>query len=177
MQADGRGGGSQVKKGPWGHALGIPSEGCWESSGVCEGPGLLVAQPMPAPPPPPRSLSRSLSSAGLPGAAPAGTTRHHTPLHSLHQAQQPGPGADIPPRGGNTLGWSCFVEGPIVPRRWRGEKWDSYSKWSDVRKGFSPQLWQDSRVRWCGLRTAQWPGHRQVGATVHLALCPPSHVP
>ena len=60
-----------------------------------------------------------------------------------------------------------------MPRRWRGEKWDAYSKWSDVRKGFSPQLWQDSRVRWCGLRTAQWPGHRQVGATVHLALCPP----
>ena len=155
MQADGPGGGSQVKKGPWGRALSIPSEGHWESSGVCEGPGLRVAQLMP-----PHSLSRSLSSAGLPGAAPAGPTWHHTPLHSLHQAQQPGPGTDIPPRGGNTLGWSCFVEGPIVPRRWRGEKRDVCSRWSDVRKGFSPQLWQDSRVWWCGLCTAQWPSHR-----------------
>lgn len=145
----------------------------WSHPRACEGPGLGVPSRCP-----PCSLSHSLPSAGLPGAAPAGPTRHHTPLHSLHQAQQPGPGADIPPRGGNTLGWRCIAEGPIVPGRWRGERWDICSKRSDVKRGFSPPLWQDSRVRLCGLCTAQWPSHRRrVGAAGHLALCSPSHMP
>lgn len=68
--------------------------------------GLLQALPDPSCPPP----------AGLPGAASAGPAQHHAPLHSLHQAQQPWPGADLPPGGGNSHGAGGLCTEPHVDK-------------------------------------------------------------
>lgn len=69
------------------------------------------------------------------------------------------------------MGQSCFVEGPIRPRPWRGKGQDVCSKWSDIREGLSLQLWQDSHVQLCGLCTARWPNQPQAASRGYSASC------